>query len=113
VRPANVFSWLIDLRNALRNDDTSGIALAGERIGAAVDALAETRALVGGHADRVAKESAALEDRNVLDQAVLSQLQDADFAQAASKLALLQTQLQAGMQTTALASSLSLLDYLV
>lgn len=112
VRPANVFSWLIDLRNALEADDTAGIALAGERIGAAVDALAETRALVGGYADRVEKESAALEDRNVLDQSVLSQLQDADFAQAASTLALLQTQLQAGLQTTALASSLSLLDFL-
>lgn len=112
VRPANVFSWLIDLRNALEGDDTAGIAIAGERIGAAVDGLAETRALVGGYADRVEKESVALEDRNVLDQAVLSQLQDADFAQAASRLAMLQTQLQAGLQTTALASRLSLLDYL-
>ncbi|HZW10077.1 MAG TPA: flagellin [Phycisphaerales bacterium] len=112
IRPANVFSWLIDLRNALQNDDTAGIALAGEKVGAAVDALAETRALVGGYASRVEKETTALEERNVLDQSVLSHLQDADFAQAASRLALLQTQLQAGLQTTAMATSLSLMDFL-
>lgn len=111
-RPANVFSWLIDLRTALESDDTSGIALAGGRIGAAVDALAETRALVGGYANRVGRETSALEDRNVLDESLLSQLQDADFAQAASRLALLQTQLQAGMQTTGILSSLSLLNFL-
>lgn len=112
VRPSNVFSWLLDLRTALEKDDTSGIALAGEKINAAVDSLAETRALVGGYADRVNKETTALEDRKVLDESLLSQLQDADFAQAASKLALLQTQLQAGLQTTAIASSLSLLSFL-
>ncbi len=112
VRPANVFSWLIDLRNALENNDTPGIALAGESIGAAIDALAETRALVGGYANRVDRETTALEDRGVLDESLLSQLQDADFAQAASRLALLQTQLQAGMQTTGILSSLSLLNFL-
>ncbi|MBK7404621.1 MAG: hypothetical protein IPJ41_08290 [Phycisphaerales bacterium] len=112
VRPDNIFSWLLDLRAALENDDTSGIGLAGEKISSAVDTLAETRALVGGYADRVNKETAAQEDRKVLDQSLLSQLQDTDFAQAASNLALLQTQLQAGMQTAAIASSLSLLNFL-
>lgn len=112
VRPDSVFGWLLDLRTALENDDTSGIALAGESIGAAVDALAETRALVGGYASRVDRETTALEDRDLLDQLLLSDLQDADFAQAASRLALLQTQLQAGMQTTGILSSLSLLNFL-
>ena len=112
VRPDNVFSWLLDLRTALEDDDVSGIAIAGEHLGAAIDALAETRALVGGYANRVNQETTALEDRNVLDESLLSQLQDADFAQAASRLALLQTQLQAGMQTTSILSSLSLLNFL-
>lgn len=112
VRPSNVFSWLIDLRTALETDDTDGIAIAGERIGAAIDGLAETRALVGGFASRVEKETTALDDRTLLDQSLMSQLQDADFAQAASRLALLQTQLQAGYQTTATVSNLSLLNFL-
>ncbi len=112
VRPDSIFGWLLDLRSALENDDTSGIALAGESIGAAVDALAETRALAGGYAQRVDRETTALEDRNLLDEMLLSDLQDADFAQAASRLALLQTQLQAGMQTTGILASLSLLDFL-
>lgn len=112
VRPESVFGWLLDLRDALQNDDTDGIALAGQHLGDAVDALAETRALVGGYANRVEHETNALEDRNLLDQTLLSNLQDADFAQAASRLALLQTQLQAGMQTTAIISNLSLLNFL-
>ncbi|VAX39210.1 hypothetical protein MNBD_PLANCTO03-803 [hydrothermal vent metagenome] len=112
VRPANVFSWLIDLRTALEGDDTTGIALAGESLGEAVDSLAETRALVGGYANRVNKETSTLEDRDVLDQILLSDLQDTDFAQAATRLALLQTQLQAGMQTTGMLTSLSLMNFL-
>ena len=112
IRPHNVFSWLIDLRDSLRDNSTSGIGIAGENIGNAVDTLAETRALVGGYANRVGRETDALEDRNVLDASLLSQLQDADFAQAATQLSLLQTQLQAALQTTATISSLSLLNYL-
>jgi len=112
IRPHNVFSWLIDLRDSLTGNSTSGIGIAGENIGNAVDTLAETRALVGGYANRVGRETDALEDRNVLDASLLSQLQDADFAQAATQLSLLQTQLQAALQTTATISSLSLLNYL-
>lgn len=112
IRPDNVFSWLIDLRDSLKGDSTGGIAIAGEHLGAAVDALAETRALVGGYANRVDRETLAVEDRNVLDATLLSQLQDTDFAQAATQLSLLQTQLQAAMQTTASVTQLSLLNYL-
>lgn len=112
IRPHNVFSWLIDLRDSLQGDSTDGIAIAGESIGNAIDSLAETRALVGGFANRVSRETGALEEQNVLDATLLSQLQDADFAQAATQLSLLQTQLQAALQTTATISSLSLLNYL-
>ncbi len=112
IRPDNVFSWLIDLRNSLQSDSTAGIAIAGESVGAAVDTLAETRALVGGYANRIDRETLALEDRNVLDATLLSQLQDTDFAQVATQLSLLQTQLQAALQTTATISQLSLLNYL-
>ncbi len=112
VRPENVFSWLIDLRTALESNDTTGIAIAGGSLGESVDTLAETRALVGGYANRVNRETTTLEDRDLLDQTLLSDLQDADFAQAATRLALLQTQLQAGMQTTGILTSLSLLNFL-
>ena len=112
VRPANLFSYLIDLRDSLANNDTSGITLAGENLESSVDRFAQTRALVGGYATRVSRERQALEDRDVLDRTVLSQVQDADFAQVASRIALLQTQLQAGLQTAAATASLSLLDFL-
>ncbi len=112
VRPDNIFSWMLDLRNALKENDTTGIARAGDKISTAVDSIAESRALVGGYTTRVEQESSALEDRKLLDESLLSKLQDTDFAQAASKLALLQTQLSAAYQTTATAASLSLLNFL-
>lgn len=112
VRAPGVFSWLIDLRDALENDDTAGIAIAGERIGAAIDSVVETRALVGGYSNRVSQEATSLEDRSVLDAKLLSELEDADFAQAATRLSLLQSQLQASLQTTATVGRLSLLNFL-
>src|SRR5207244_3996419 len=53
VRVDNLFTQLIDLRDALLNNDTSGITLAGESLESSVDRLAQTRALVGGYAQRV------------------------------------------------------------
>ena len=51
-------------------------------------------------------------DQNVTAKALLSQLQDTDFAQAATQYSMLQTSLQATMQTTSTMLSLSLMDFL-
>jgi len=112
VRVDNLFTHLIDLRDALQNDDTAGITLAGGELEGSVSRLAESRALVGGYAKRVEDGTKRLEDLNVLDQSARSNLQDTDFAQAASQFSLLQTQLQASLQVTAQSFSRSLLDFL-
>lgn len=112
VRVNNLFSNLLDLRESLEKDSTSGIGLAGDGLGVLVEELAETRGLVGGFAKRVSDANAREEDRAVLDEQWRSQLEDLDFTQAATKFSLLQTQLQAGLQTAATAGSLTLLDFL-
>lgn len=112
VRPSNLLTALIDLRDALRNNDTSGIALAGGTIEKAVGDLTEVRGLVGGYAQRVDFAGELQEDQRLMDTSIRSNLQDTDFTEAAMRLSLLQTQLQAGYQSTSASLGRSLLDFL-
>jgi len=112
VRVHNAFTFMLDLRDSLRDDDTIGITIAAGQLDEMLDSLAQSRAFVGGLGQRVINETRALEDRRVLDQTIQSQLQDLDFIEAASRFSLLQTQLQAGYQSTAVLNQLSLLDFL-
>lgn len=111
-RPNTVISHLIDLRDALRGNDTNGIRLAAEGLEGVIGSLAETRGLVGSYAKRVDFAAEREEDKNVLDARLRSELKDTDFAAAASRYTLLQTQLEAGLRTTATAGSTTLLDFL-
>lgn len=112
VRVENVFTALLDLRDALHNNDSDGITLAGEALTHSVDHLAATRALVGVYANRVQKSTQRQQDLEVLDKSVQSQVQDLDFADASLRFSLLRTQLQAAMTSGVQAQSLSLLDFL-
>lgn len=112
VRVDNVFTHLIDLRDALLTDDTFGIGIATDTLNVDLDRVAETRGLVGGLARRVDQEQELLADRRVTDLTLRGTLRDVDFAEASTRLTLLQTQLQAAYQTTTLVNSLNLLDFL-
>lgn len=112
VRVDSLFTALVDLRDALAENDTSGITLAGEKFEAFVDRLAQGRALVGSYAARVESSTRRLEDQTVLDEATRSGLRDLDYTEAAVRLSMLQTQLQAGLTVTAISSSMTLLDFL-
>ncbi len=112
VRVDNLFTHLIDLRDALRNNDTSGIQFASDKIQEAGVRLTETHGLVGGYAKRVDDETRREEERVILNETTRSSLRDTDFAEAATRLTLLQTQLQAALQVTASNSQLSLLNFL-
>ncbi len=112
VRTNSLFTHLMDLREALLTNNAPGIALAGESLEHAVTALAETRGLVGSFAQRVESSLVREQDRAVLDETIRSALRDTDFAEAATRFSLLQTQLEAGLRAAATTSSLSLLDFL-
>ncbi len=111
-RPDNAFTHLLDLRESLMNNDQFGIELAAGKLDESLERIVESRALVAGYARRVEDEVLREEDRQVLDVQMRSGLRDLDFTQAASQFSQLQTQLQAGLQTTAQLSQLSLLDFL-
>jgi flagellin-like hook-associated protein FlgL len=112
VRVDSVFSALVDLRESLRTNDVRGISLAGGDLYDLSGDLAESRGLVGSYAQRVEGALLRETDRATLDEATRSNLRDLDFAAAATRFSLLQTQLQAGLQTAGRVQQLSLLDYL-
>jgi flagellin-like hook-associated protein FlgL len=112
VRVDNLFTALLDLSEALRSNDRFGMQLASDRLQDMSKSLAETRGLVGGYARRVDDETRREEDKVLLDTSVRSQLRDVDFAEASSRLALLNTQLQAGLTVAAQVNRQTLLDFI-
>ncbi|MGH7132268.1 MAG: flagellin [Phycisphaerales bacterium] len=112
IRVDNLFTDLVDLRNALLANDSSGITVAGERLGVSGDRVITAEALVGGYSRRVTDGQDRLESQTVLDTQTKSSLEDLDFSEAAVRLSLLQTQLQASLQTAGRLSSISLFDFL-
>lgn len=112
IRVNNLFSHLLDLSQALKDDDTFGIEIATKRLGLSQDHVIQARSTVGGYARRLDDETRRQEDRLVFDQAVRSQLRDLDFAAASTEFSQLQLQLQAGLSVAAQSQQLTLLDFL-
>ncbi len=112
VRVNNLFTNLLDLAEALRNDDTLGIQVASQTMKGSLDDLIQSQALVGGYAKRIDTEVLRQEDKVIFDESMRSQLRDVDFAQAASRFSQLQLQLQATMSIIGQTQSNTLLDFI-
>jgi len=112
VRVDSLFTHLLDLRDSLTTNNVSGIGLAGTGVDVTIGEIAELRGVVGGHAQRIESATGRENDRATLDETIRSGLRDADYTQAATRYSLLQTQLEAGLRVTAMASQRSLLDFL-
>ena len=112
VRVDGLLTSLIELKAALLSDDTTGITLAGGGIEASVDRVAQSRALVGGRANRVENAKSREADSKLLDQTVRSRIKDLDLIEASSRFSLLQLSMQAGLTSISQAQSLSLLNFL-
>jgi flagellin-like hook-associated protein FlgL len=112
VRVSSVFSALMDLRSALEGNDERGITLAAEEMESHLDRLATTQAVVGGRAQRVEQAGLRQEDMRLLDQTVMSGLEDLDYVEASSRFSLLQLAQQAGYAATAQSLNLSLIAFL-
>ncbi len=112
VRVDSLFSTLIDLRDALLGDDVRGITAAGTRLEQDIDRVAAARALVGTRSARVEGAQDRLGERMLLDESLRSELRDLDVVEAATRLGILQAQLQAGLTVTAQTQPLTLLNFL-
>lgn len=112
VQVESVFTHLIELRDALRQNDDRRITLAAEKLSEDSDRLATVRASAGVRARRVEELRRRVEDRQVHTTKLLSNLRDTDYAQAISQFGQLQQQLQASLLAAQQVSNLSLMDYL-
>ncbi|MEZ6190159.1 MAG: flagellin [Phycisphaerales bacterium] len=112
VRVENVFTHLTDLRNSLLNDDTLGITLAASSLDTDNRSVIQARATVGVRAQRVEQQQQRSQDLKLMEETLLSDLQDADLTEVITRFQQLQTQLQASLQVGAQNLQLSLLDFL-
>jgi flagellin-like hook-associated protein FlgL len=107
-----VFANLMALRDALLSNDERGIEFATQRLEADLSRLTAARSDVGIRSRIVRDALGREEDLKIQDTALKSQLQDLDYADAATRFTALQQQLQAAMLTAARTQSMSLLDFL-
>lgn len=112
VRVENFFTHLQELSAALRNNNEAGITLAGSAIEDDIDSVVSARARVGVQARRVEDQLTLIQDRDIQEQTMLSQLQDADLTEVLTRFQQLQLQLQASLQVGSAGQQLSLLDFL-
>lgn len=112
VRVENAFTHLINLRDALTSDSTSGITLAGGGLEEDVDRIVAARAVIGVQARRIEDQDVRSQDMKLAEQSMLSTLKDADLTEVISRFTQLQTQLQASLSVGAQNLQLSLLDFL-
>lgn len=108
----SVLTHLLDLKQALLNDDETGITLAGEKLELDIDRFAKARAVVGQRANRLSDMINREEDQQVMDLNLKSQIQDLDYSEASVRFSSLQTQIEAAMITGAQAGQLSLIRFL-
>jgi len=111
-RVENAFTHLINLRDSLTGDSTSGITLAGSGLEEAIDRVVASRAVVGVQARRIEEQELRAADMELAEKSMLSTLKDAELTEAITRFSQLQTQLQASLSVGAQNLQLSLLDFL-
>jgi flagellar hook-associated protein 3 FlgL len=108
----SLFTTLLELSASLGGNDERGITFAGERLETDLDRISLARATVGARAQRVDQETGRLEDRMLLDKSLRSEVRDLDLFEATTRFTLLETQLQAVLQTASRSLPLTLLNFL-
>ncbi len=103
---------LNDLRVALRTNDTDGIEKAAGQLDADSENVATAQAVVGARVQELNSRQTTLATQSTTTQTLLSSVQDVDYTTTVTQYQLLQTSLQASLETTARTLSLSLVDYL-
>lgn len=112
VKSDSILTHLMSLRDALRNNDERAITLAGEALQRDTTKLATERAKVGVRANAIASQIERTQDRQVATESLLSDVRDADYATAITRMTQLQQQLEANLRVSSSLLSLSLLDFI-
>lgn len=112
VRTESVFTHLINLRDALINNDASGITIATEKIQEDNTAVTLVRADVGVRTQRVQDEQFRSSSLKITEQTMLSDLRDTNMTEVITRFTQLQNQLQATFTVGSQTLQQSFLDFL-
>jgi flagellar hook-associated protein 3 FlgL len=111
-RTEGILGALIDLEKALRNDDTRGIGLAGQRLDVLRNDATRMHGMIGARAQAMSANRLQAEDAAQSTEVFLSQVRDLDYTEAVTQLQAATTQFEAGLRTSAAITRLSLMDFL-
>ncbi len=112
VRVENIFTHMINLRDALVSNDSRGITFAGEGIEEDLSSLSRARADVGVRSRQVEQQQERSTTLKISEQALLSELRDAELTEVITRFTQLQQQLQASLLVGSQNLQLSLLNFL-
>lgn len=112
IRVNNLFSDLLDLKQALLTDSSAGITLAGSGLGKSADRAVAAQAVVGSFGQRISQAKDQLESQSLLNEKTRSDLKSADYAEVATRFTQLQTQLEATLRSASILGSRTLFDFL-
>jgi len=107
-----VFATLGAMHQALMENDVEAIADKLDKISSVHNHIITQQAKIGSRMQRVDTLTQVIEDRNFTYQALQSSMEDLDYVEAASRFKNQSLALQAGQQTFAQLSGLSLFEYI-
>ncbi len=112
VRADNIFTTLIDLRDALMADDGPGIEATIAKFDTALDKILQSRSEAGARVQRFDYSSARHDDEHYNMTALLSEVNDVDYSKAVMDYQQLSNQMEAALRVAANVLPLSLADFL-
>ena len=108
----DIFTTMSDLATAMQAGDKTAIDAQVKKLEQFSDTVSVARSKIGGYLNAAANVDSELSSTGLVRKSELSQVQDADLAQAITELTMNQQQLQATMAVGARLSQLTILDYL-
>ncbi len=112
VEPDGIFRTLEDLSRALSADDTTGIGRAGEQLTALLKGAGSLQGQAASLGQAIQSQKSRSDDAETTTKSLLSDIQDADYTEVATRYTQAQTVLQANLMSGSKLLQLSLLDFL-
>lgn len=112
IRAAGLMGNLARLRDALLHSDQNEITRAAEALQIDLDRVVQMRGHVGAQVQEIESRQDRLEEQNLAAESLLSDLEEVDYTEAITRYQMLQTALEANLQTAGKLLNLSLLDFL-
>jgi flagellar hook-associated protein 3 FlgL len=107
-----IFTHLQNLRDALRSNSQTGITAAAEGLQTDGTQVTQVQGKTGAMEQELQQQSTRLTAENTATQAMISQVQDVDYATATTQFQQLQDSLQAALAAAGKTLNLSLMDYI-